>query len=162
MLILQNVIPTCSLLTKKIQTGFPTSTEGRKYHCSRTHFRFGKQHRKRPEKEHSFCKKQPPRLSNGADVKLYILLKSTADFTTVKCSHEIITSSRGTKSNRYPFSRFSSPFQSDGNTSFLRAARAGNLEKVLEHLKNSIDINTSNAVSKNFHRHPSQTSIVRC
>ncbi|XP_032310490.2 ankyrin-2 isoform X31 [Drosophila ananassae] len=33
----------------------------------------------------------------------------------------------------------------DGNTSFLRAARAGNLERVLEHLKNNIDINTSNA-----------------
>ncbi|KNC31858.1 hypothetical protein FF38_06100 [Lucilia cuprina] len=35
--------------------------------------------------------------------------------------------------------------QGDGNTSFLRAARAGNLDKVLEHLKNNIDINTSNA-----------------
>ncbi|XP_033239408.1 ankyrin-2 isoform X32 [Drosophila pseudoobscura] len=35
--------------------------------------------------------------------------------------------------------------QGDGNTSFLRAARAGNLERVLEHLKNNIDINTSNA-----------------
>ncbi|XP_058987845.1 ankyrin-2 isoform X3 [Musca domestica] len=33
----------------------------------------------------------------------------------------------------------------DGNTSFLRAARAGNMDKVLEHLKNNIDINTSNA-----------------
>lgn len=38
-------------------------------------------------------------------------------------------------------------FQGDGNTSFLRAARAGNLDRVLEHLKNNIDINTSNAVS---------------
>ena len=38
-------------------------------------------------------------------------------------------------------------FQSDGNSSFLRAARAGNLEKVLDYLKGSIDINTSNAVS---------------
>lgn len=37
--------------------------------------------------------------------------------------------------------------QSDGNTSFLRAARAGNLDKVLEHLKNNVDINTCNAVS---------------
>lgn len=37
--------------------------------------------------------------------------------------------------------------QSDGNTSFLRAARAGHLDKVLEHLKQNIDINTSNAVS---------------
>ena len=37
--------------------------------------------------------------------------------------------------------------QSDGNASFLRAARAGNLDKVLEYLKGSTDINTSNAVS---------------
>lgn len=37
--------------------------------------------------------------------------------------------------------------QSDGNTSFLRAARNGQLDKVLEHLKSNIDINTSNAVS---------------
>ncbi|XP_076361985.1 uncharacterized protein LOC143252947 isoform X17 [Tachypleus tridentatus] len=35
--------------------------------------------------------------------------------------------------------------QTDGNASFLRAARAGNFEKVLEYLKGSIDINTSNA-----------------
>ncbi|XP_067131461.1 uncharacterized protein [Centruroides vittatus] len=35
--------------------------------------------------------------------------------------------------------------QTDGNSSFLRAARAGNLDKVLEWLKGSIDINTSNA-----------------
>lgn len=38
-------------------------------------------------------------------------------------------------------------FQSDGNTAFLRAARAGNLDKVLEHLKSDVDINTANAVS---------------
>ena len=38
-------------------------------------------------------------------------------------------------------------FQTDGNASFLRAARAGNLEKVFEYLKGSTDINTSNAVS---------------
>ncbi|XP_046392819.1 ankyrin-3 isoform X15 [Ischnura elegans] len=35
--------------------------------------------------------------------------------------------------------------QADGNTAFLRAARAGNLDKVLEYLKSNIDINTSNA-----------------
>lgn len=52
-------------------------------------------------------------------------------------------------------SSFSSTLQSDGNTSFLRAARAGNLDKVLEHLKNSIDINTSNAVSNNPPAHQS-------
>ncbi|GFG34153.1 hypothetical protein Cfor_05598, partial [Coptotermes formosanus] len=34
---------------------------------------------------------------------------------------------------------------SDGNTAFLRAARAGHLDKVLEHLKSNIDINTSNS-----------------
>ncbi|XP_067895769.1 ankyrin-2b isoform X7 [Heterodontus francisci] len=33
---------------------------------------------------------------------------------------------------------------SDSNASFLRAARAGNLDKVLEYLKGGIDINTSN------------------
>jgi ankyrin len=37
--------------------------------------------------------------------------------------------------------------QTDGANSFLRAARAGNLDKVLEYLKGSIDINTSNMVS---------------
>ncbi|UJR15901.1 hypothetical protein I4U23_002824 [Adineta vaga] len=36
-------------------------------------------------------------------------------------------------------------YQSDGNSGFLRAARAGNLEKVLEYLRSSVDINTSNA-----------------
>ncbi|XP_076361546.1 uncharacterized protein LOC143252767 isoform X7 [Tachypleus tridentatus] len=35
--------------------------------------------------------------------------------------------------------------QADVSASFLRAARAGNLEKVLEFLKGNIDINTSNA-----------------
>ncbi|XP_048461071.1 ankyrin-2-like [Rhincodon typus] len=34
--------------------------------------------------------------------------------------------------------------ESDSNASFLRAARAGNLDKVLEYLKGGIDINTSN------------------
>lgn len=38
--------------------------------------------------------------------------------------------------------------QAEGNTSsFLRAARSGNLDKVVEHLKNKIDINTSNSVN---------------
>uniref|UniRef100_A0AAQ4RP85 Ankyrin 2 n=1 Tax=Gasterosteus aculeatus aculeatus TaxID=481459 RepID=A0AAQ4RP85_GASAC len=35
-------------------------------------------------------------------------------------------------------------FQSDSNTSFLRAARAGNIDKVLEYLKGGVDIGTSN------------------
>uniref|UniRef100_UPI001EAE9740 ankyrin-3-like n=1 Tax=Oncorhynchus gorbuscha TaxID=8017 RepID=UPI001EAE9740 len=34
--------------------------------------------------------------------------------------------------------------QSDSNTSFLRAARAGNLDKVLEFLKDGVDISTCN------------------
>ena len=37
-------------------------------------------------------------------------------------------------------------FQSDDSASFLRAARGGNVEKVLEYLKNGTDINTCNAV----------------
>ena len=36
--------------------------------------------------------------------------------------------------------------QSDAKAGFLRAARDGHLDKVLEHLKNNTDINTSNAV----------------
>lgn len=45
------------------------------------------------------------------------------------------------------FINFFFHFQSDGNTSFLRAARDGNLQEVLEYLKGSTDINTSNPVS---------------
>uniref|UniRef100_A0A3Q2Y1Z6 Ankyrin 2 n=1 Tax=Hippocampus comes TaxID=109280 RepID=A0A3Q2Y1Z6_HIPCM len=41
------------------------------------------------------------------------------------------------------FNVFSS-LQSDSNTSFLRAARAGNIDKVLEFLKNGVDISTCN------------------
>lgn len=43
--------------------------------------------------------------------------------------------------------RISSFFQSDPSTAFLRAARAGQLEKVLEYLESGVDINASNAVS---------------
>lgn len=35
----------------------------------------------------------------------------------------------------------------DGSHSFLRAARSGNMQKVLEHLQQNTDINTANAVS---------------
>ena len=42
-------------------------------------------------------------------------------------------------------------FQSDDNASFLRAARGGNLEKVLEYLKANTDINTCNAVRPIHH-----------
>lgn len=36
--------------------------------------------------------------------------------------------------------------QADAATSFLRAARSGNLDKAMDHIKNGIDINTSNQV----------------
>lgn len=36
--------------------------------------------------------------------------------------------------------------QSDSNASYLRAARAGNLEKVLDYLKSGVDINICNQV----------------
>uniref|UniRef100_A0A3B3T6L6 Ankyrin 2 n=1 Tax=Paramormyrops kingsleyae TaxID=1676925 RepID=A0A3B3T6L6_9TELE len=36
------------------------------------------------------------------------------------------------------------PRKSDSNTSFLRAARAGNIDKVLEYLKGGVDISTCN------------------
>lgn len=41
-------------------------------------------------------------------------------------------------------------FQSDANASYLRAARAGNLEKALDYLKNGVDINISNQVKEYF------------
>lgn len=37
--------------------------------------------------------------------------------------------------------------QSDSNASYLRAARAGNLEKVLDYLKSGVEINICNQVS---------------
>ena len=36
--------------------------------------------------------------------------------------------------------------QADAGNSFLRAARSGNLDKALDHLKNGIDVNTANQV----------------
>lgn len=36
--------------------------------------------------------------------------------------------------------------QADAATSFLRAARSGNLDKALDHLRNGVDINTCNQV----------------
>lgn len=40
------------------------------------------------------------------------------------------------------------PLQADAATSFLRAARSGNLDKALDHLRNGVDINTCNQVSE--------------
>lgn len=42
---------------------------------------------------------------------------------------------------------FSFLFQSDANASYLRAARAGHLEKALDYIKNGVDINICNQVS---------------
>ncbi|KPP58016.1 hypothetical protein Z043_124203 [Scleropages formosus] len=40
--------------------------------------------------------------------------------------------------------RLFSEFQSDSNASYLRAARAGNLEKALDYIKSGVDINICN------------------
>lgn len=45
-----------------------------------------------------------------------------------------------------PFCLYVSLPQADTATSFLRAARSGNLDKALDHIKNGIDINTANQV----------------
>ena len=45
------------------------------------------------------------------------------------------------------YSHFSTFNQSDSTTNFLRAARSGNLEKVLDFIDRGHDINSSNAVS---------------
>lgn len=42
--------------------------------------------------------------------------------------------------------------QADAGNSFLRAARSGNLDKALEHIKNGIDINTANQVRELIHQ----------
>lgn len=42
--------------------------------------------------------------------------------------------------------------QADAGNSFLRAARSGNLDKALEHIKNGIDINTANQVREFFNK----------
>ncbi len=44
------------------------------------------------------------------------------------------------------FCIFSHYLQSDSNASYLRAARAGNFEKVLDYLKTGVDINICNQV----------------
>lgn len=40
--------------------------------------------------------------------------------------------------------------QSDTSASYLRAARAGNIEKALDYLKNGVDINVCNQVKTSF------------
>lgn len=47
--------------------------------------------------------------------------------------------------------------QADAATSFLRAARSGNLDKALDHIKNGIDINIANQV-----RFPVLTELQPC
>ncbi|XP_040607766.1 ankyrin-2 isoform X5 [Mesocricetus auratus] len=48
------------------------------------------------------------------------------------------------KQRKIPRDRMERKRKSDSNASFLRAARAGNLDKVVEYLKGGIDINTCN------------------
>ncbi|XP_031799920.1 ankyrin-2 isoform X26 [Sarcophilus harrisii] len=48
------------------------------------------------------------------------------------------------KQRKIPRERIERKRKSDSNASFLRAARAGNLDKVVEYLKGGIDINTCN------------------
>jgi len=43
---------------------------------------------------------------------------------------------------------FSFSPKADAATSFLRAARSGNLDKALDHLRNGVDINTCNQVGE--------------
>lgn len=45
---------------------------------------------------------------------------------------------------------FSPSLQSDSNASYLRAARAGNIEKVLDYLKSGVEINICNQVSPEY------------
>lgn len=57
----------------------------------------------------------------------------------------------------YPFIPLFPPLslfllQADAGNSFLRAARSGNLDKALEHIKNGIDINTANQVRELIHQ----------
>lgn len=47
-------------------------------------------------------------------------------------------------------SPFSFLLQTDPKAGFLRAARAGQLELVLDFLNNGIDINTANAVTNTY------------
>lgn len=51
--------------------------------------------------------------------------------------------------SKYTSTNGSFLFQTDPNTAFLRAARAGQLDKIIEYLDSGTvrDINTSNAVS---------------
>lgn len=51
-------------------------------------------------------------------------------------------------SARRPTHSCSLSSQADAATSFLRAARSGNLDKALDHLRNGVDINTCNQVSE--------------
>lgn len=55
---------------------------------------------------------------------------------TVSCYH-----------TEHPDTACSFSSQADAATSFLRAARSGNLDKALDHLRNGVDINTCNQVS---------------
>lgn len=54
--------------------------------------------------------------------------------------------------------------QADAATSFLRAARSGNLDKALDHIKNGIDINIANQVRqfRSIHENSREKSVCVC
>lgn len=66
--------------------------------------------------------------------------------TSVLCA--ALGSSGPSPSARRPTHSCSLSSQADAATSFLRAARSGNLDKALDHLRNGVDINTCNQVSE--------------
>lgn len=75
-------------------------------------------------------------------------MKKTLNFTVVSVG----APSSSMSVNYDPNLKFSLTFQADTNTSFLRAARGGELGKLVEFLETGqiLDINTSNAVSSSL------------
>lgn len=89
------------------------------------------------------------KLSSPNDLTL--LYTRTEAFNRVSLSIFPLHSSAVCGLLSHPVSPFLRPFsllilQADAGNSFLRAARSGNLDKALEHIKNGIDINTANQV----------------
>lgn len=68
----------------------------------------------------------------------------------VRCCHRGVGSDGIVRARHRAHSTHSLLFslQADAATSFLRAARSGNLDKALDHLRNGVDINTCNQVSE--------------
>lgn len=83
---------------------------------------------------------------------MYILIHSPSPFflpTPLLCVFHFL-SYPSTPSSFPPLPLPLFPLQADAGNSFLRAARSGNLDKALEHIKNGIDINTANQVREHI------------